>query len=46
MSGKQPDVSSNVSVDVDSAQRSVQEVAEMWKTPTQVWTQDEILAQA
>ena len=39
MSGEQPDVSSNVSVDVDSAQRSLQEVAEMW-------TQDEILAQA
>src|SRR5258708_4894355 len=31
-------VSSNVSVDVDSAQRSVHEVAETWKTPTQAWT--------
>jgi hypothetical protein len=38
MRGEQPDVSSNVSVDVDSAQRSVHEVAETWKTPTQVWT--------
>ena len=31
-------VSSNVSVDVESAQRSVHEAAETWIAPTQAWT--------
>jgi hypothetical protein len=39
-------VSSNVSVDVDSAQRSVHEAAETWKSPMQSWTKYQISAQA
>ena len=39
-------VSSNVSVDVDSAQRSVHAAAETWKPPTQAWTKYQISAQA
>ena len=39
-------VSSNVSVDVDSAQRSIHVVAETWKTPTQAWINTTIPAQA
>ena len=42
----EPCVSSNVSIDVDSARRSVHDVAETWKTPTQAWTKYQISAQA
>ena len=39
-------VSSNVSVEVDSAQRSIHLVDETWKTPKQAWINTTIRAQA
>jgi hypothetical protein len=39
----QPDespVGSNVSVDVDSAQRDIRETTKPWKIPTQAWKKD------
>ena len=39
-------VSSNVSVDADSAQRGIHEATGKWKSPTQAWTKYHISAQA
>ena len=39
-------VGSNASVDVDSAQTRVSEIAETWKSPTQAWTIGQISVQA